>query len=74
MAAFKQHIEFSSFLGIGYAATLSSMGMGWTHSVLAGGLCGLAGMLPDLDSDSGRPVREIFASQPCWCHCCCSGG
>ena len=25
-----------------------------------GALCGLAGMLPDLDSDSGRPVREIF--------------
>jgi hypothetical protein len=29
--------------------------------MLAAGLCGVAGMLPDLDSDSGVPVRETFA-------------
>ena len=29
--------------------------------LVAGGLCSLAGMLPDLDSDSGVPVREVTA-------------
>lgn len=60
MAAFRQHVTFSSVLGVGYAASLTYAGMEWTHSVLAGGLCGVAGMLPDLDSDSGKPVRELF--------------
>ncbi|HEY7423661.1 MAG TPA: metal-dependent hydrolase [Gemmataceae bacterium] len=60
MAAFKQHVTFSSLLGIGYAAALAGSGVEWVHSVLAGGLCGIAGMLPDLDSPSGRPVRELF--------------
>src|SRR5947209_11619283 len=60
MAAFKQHITFSSMLGVGYAAALANCGMGWVHSILSGALCGVAGMLPDLDSASGRPVRELF--------------
>jgi hypothetical protein len=60
VAAFKQHVTFSSVLGVGYAAALSGAGFEWVHSILAGGLCGIAGMLPDLDSPSGRPVRELF--------------
>ena len=60
VAAFKQHVTFSSLLGVGYAASLAGSGFEWVHSVLAGGLCGIAGMLPDLDSPSGRPVRELF--------------
>ncbi|MGH7169225.1 MAG: metal-dependent hydrolase [Gemmataceae bacterium] len=60
MAAFKQHVTFSSLLGVGYAAALAGAGFEWVHSVLAGSLCGIAGMLPDLDSPSGRPVRELF--------------
>ncbi len=61
MAAFRQHVTFSSVLGVGYAAALIGSGFEWVHSVLAGGLCGIAGMLPDLDSPSGRPVRELFS-------------
>jgi hypothetical protein len=60
MAAFRQHIAFSSLLGIGYVAVCKKLGIQWQDGVLAGGICGLAGMLPDLDSDSGRPVRELF--------------
>jgi hypothetical protein len=60
LAAFKQHVTFSSLLGVGYASALAGSGVEWVHSVLAGGLCGIAGMLPDLDSPSGRPVRELF--------------
>jgi hypothetical protein len=34
--------------------------MPWTSCLVAGGLCSLGGMLPDLDSDSGVPVRETM--------------
>jgi len=60
MAAFRQHIAFSSLLGVGYVAVCKKLGIQWEDGLLAGGICGLAGMLPDLDSDSGRPVRELF--------------
>ena len=60
MAAFREHVTFSAVLGVGYAAALKWWGIDTSHAVLAGGLCGVAGMLPDLDSDSGKPVRELF--------------
>lgn len=60
MAAFREHITFSTVLGVGYAVGLKTMGYEPSHALLAGGLCGVAGMLPDLDSDSGKPVREMF--------------
>ncbi|MCA9101154.1 MAG: metal-dependent hydrolase [Pirellulales bacterium] len=62
MADFKTHVSFSSLLGVGYAAA------GWqllelppVSCILAGGLCGVSGMLPDLDSNSGVPRRESVA-------------
>jgi len=60
MAAFREHIIFSSLLGGGYAALLNGAGIEPTHAVLAGAVCGVSGMLPDLDSASGRPIRELF--------------
>lgn len=60
MAAFRQHVTFSTVLGIGYAVGLKSLGAEVPHAILAGGLCGMAGMLPDLDSDSGKPVKLLF--------------
>lgn len=62
MAGFKTHITFSSILGVGYGAAAW-----WLYDVptptciLAGGLCGVSGMLPDMDSDSGVPLRESLA-------------
>jgi len=53
MAAFRQHVAFSTVLGLGYSIALKGMGWDAGQALLAGGLCGLAGMLPDLDSDSG---------------------
>lgn len=59
MAGFKTHITFSSILGAGYAtAGLTMYDMPWPSCLIAGSLCSVAGMLPDLDSGSGRPVRE----------------
>jgi hypothetical protein len=60
MAAFKEHVTFSSILGVGYGAALWYSGFEWIHASLAGALCGVSGMLPDLDSDSGKPVKELF--------------
>jgi membrane-bound metal-dependent hydrolase YbcI (DUF457 family) len=60
VAAFRQHMMVSTTLGASYSGALIYVGGDWGHSLLAGSLCGLAGMLPDLDSDSGRPVQETF--------------
>jgi LexA-binding, inner membrane-associated putative hydrolase len=60
MAAFKQHIAVSSTLGAAYTASCIYLGTEWSLAALGGMLCALGGMLPDLDSDSGRPVAEIF--------------
>ncbi len=61
MAGYKQHITFSGFLGVGYG-TASVLLFGFTpeQGILAGVLTWIAGMLPDLDSQTGRPVNEIF--------------
>lgn len=62
MAGFKTHITVSSVLGAGYGGAAYFMyGVPWPTCVLAGGLCGVSGMLPDIDSDSGTPLRESMA-------------
>jgi len=60
MADFKTHITTSTVLGVGYGVAGYFYGQLPVEScILAGGLCGVSGMLPDLDSDSGRPVQEM---------------
>ena len=61
MAGFKTHIGVSTAVGIGYGAAGFAMGVPEAACVLAGGLCSVSGMLPDLDSDSGIPLRESIA-------------
>jgi len=58
MAGFKTHITTSSLLGVGYAGLGVHFGVPIESSLIAGGLCGVGGMLPDIDSDSGIPFRE----------------
>jgi len=61
MAAFHQHVTVSTALGAGYAAAAHfACGIDVPTCVIAGGLTGLAGMLPDLDTPTGKPVREVF--------------
>lgn len=61
MAGFRTHITTSTVLGVGYGASAFFL---WDfpaqHCIIAGGLCSIAGMLPDLDSDTGVPVRETL--------------
>ena len=62
MASYREHISVSGLLGVSYAVG-ATFAYGFTpvQGALAGVLTGVAGMLPDLDSGSGRPVREIFS-------------
>jgi hypothetical protein len=60
MAGFKTHITTSCTLGAGYACIGVYQGLPIEAGLVAGGLCGIGGMLPDIDSDSGVPVRETM--------------
>lgn len=61
MAGYKEHISVSGLLGIGYG-TIATLLLGFSpaQGILAGVLTWIGGMLPDLDSETGRPVRELF--------------
>ncbi len=61
MADFKTHITCSTLAGVGLGAAGYSYGIPIESCILAGGLCSVAGILPDLDSDSGVPYRESVA-------------
>jgi hypothetical protein len=58
VADFKTHMTVSTATGAVLAFAGSQAGMPLTTCIIAGGLCSVSGMLPDLDSDSGRPLRE----------------
>ena len=61
MAGFRTHITVSSALGVACgAAAVQPLGFSTETAVLAAGLTAVGGMIPDLDSDSGIPVREMF--------------
>ena len=59
MAGFQTHITVSTVTGVAYGLWGWQCGATPECCILAGGLCSVSGMLPDLDSDSGRPVQEI---------------
>lgn len=61
MANFRTHVTTSTVLGCGYAAAGAMAGVPIETSLVAGGLCGVSGMLPDIDSDSGIPLRESMS-------------
>ncbi len=62
MANFRTHVTVSTLCGAGYAiAGGTLLDLPAASCVLAGGLCGLAGMLPDLDSNNSVPIREVLA-------------
>jgi hypothetical protein len=62
MAGFKTHITVSTAVGAAYGTTAAVMYHApWPACALAGGLCSVSGMLPDLDSGPGVPLRESVA-------------
>ena len=61
MANFRTHVIVSSLCGVGYAAVGAMvLDLSPESCVLGGGLCGLSGMLPDLDSDKSIPLRVVL--------------
>ncbi len=62
MSDFKTHITTSTVLGVAYGfAGRYVFDLPLDSCMLAGGLCSISGMLPDLDSDSGIPARETLS-------------
>lgn len=62
MAGFRMHITVSGITGAAVgAAAVTPLGYPPETAVLAAALTTVGGMLPDLDSDSGVPVRELFS-------------
>lgn len=62
MADFKTHITVSSVLGAGYGAVgIFFFDVPPAHGLVAAAMCSVAGMLPDLDSKSGIPLREMLS-------------
>jgi membrane-bound metal-dependent hydrolase YbcI (DUF457 family) len=61
MASFKQHTSFSALIGGGLLPFfLFICHLGLADALLVSLWCWFAGMLPDIDSDTGRPVDLIF--------------
>jgi membrane-bound metal-dependent hydrolase YbcI (DUF457 family) len=61
MASYRGHLAFSSSLGAALGGLAYwQLNFDWGTSALAAGLTAVGGMMPDLDSDSGVPVREMF--------------
>src|SRR5215471_16151714 len=61
MASWRGHLTFSTGLGITYGgASWWFLNVDPALAGVAGVLTALGGLLPDLDSDSGVPVREMF--------------
>jgi len=59
---FRAHIIGSSVVGAGYGAAAWYLGgMPPSTAALGAGLCAVSGMLPDLDSGPGVPLRESVA-------------
>jgi len=61
MADFKTHICVSSVAGAFYGMAGFQAGLPWESCAIGAALCSVSGMLPDLDSDSGIPLREAVA-------------
>lgn len=62
MAGFRTHITVSGALGFVYGGcAVQPLGFTTEAGVLAAGVTAVGGMLPDLDSDSGVPIREMFS-------------
>ncbi len=62
MANFQTHLSLSTLMGIGYGGVAYGLyEVPLSTCVLAGSLCSMSGMLPDVDSNASRPLRESTA-------------
>lgn len=62
MASYKGHLAFSASLGFVYGGLArNQLEFDPATAVVGSALTTVGGLLPDLDSDSGVPVRELFS-------------
>lgn len=62
MADFHTHITVSTAVGIGFAAVGAyAFELPLATCAIAGGLCSICGIMPDLDSDNAVPARETLS-------------
>lgn len=61
MAGFQTHITVSTATGVAIAGGGFALGVPPATCALTGALCSVAGMLPDIDSDNGVPLRETMS-------------
>ena len=62
MASYKGHLAFAAPLGFVYGGMArSQLGFEADTAMVGALLTTVGGLLPDLDSDSGVPVRELFS-------------
>lgn len=62
MAGFHTHITVSTLVGVGYAAVGTTVyELPLSTCAIAGGLCSICGIMPDLDSDHAVPARETLS-------------
>ncbi|MCE9532152.1 MAG: metal-dependent hydrolase [Planctomycetes bacterium] len=62
MASYKGHLAFSASLGFVYGGMAHrQLDFDTSTALLGSALTTVGGLLPDLDSDSGVPVRELFS-------------
>ncbi len=60
MAGYKTHITVSGLLGVAYgSASVFLFNFSLVQAAIAASLTWVAGMLPDLDSETGRPIQEL---------------
>lgn len=62
MANFQQHVTCSTVTGIVIGSGAFLLGVPLTSSIVAAGLCSMAGMLPDIDSKTSKSFRECIWS------------
>jgi membrane-bound metal-dependent hydrolase YbcI (DUF457 family) len=63
MASYRGHLAFASALGAAHGGLGFWYGyLDWGPAVLGASLTTVGGLMPDLDSDSGVPVRELFGA------------
>src|SRR6516225_9866094 len=61
MSSYRVHLATSSLLGAAWGGAGLWYGhWDWGPVFLGAGLTAAGGLLPDLDSDSGVPIRELF--------------
>src|SRR4051794_29338119 len=63
VASYRGHLKLSTPLGVAYGALWllnPDWAADWAPMALGAGVCTVGGILPDLDSATGVPVRELF--------------